>query len=243
MMKKQLTQDEIKKIYDMITNYHKEFLDRYGVKLPKLTDARGNYTKDALVLVYLAQDYPNTRKVSKEELTRFIRQYYPNVPDVQQARHLGAQKGWFIAAGGRDNRDVILSRGEYQLVSLERPYPAFHGHRIEETEDWEEIKKQYGYRCVTCGSKEGEPNIHWPNTTTKLQKAHMDPNKPLVPGNIIPQCEKCNRADRNNWVYDERGRVIKLANPNVIKRSDREVRWKVYKILYEEFRGVNPDER
>jgi len=241
-MKKHLSNNEIREIYSMISDYYKKFLEKYGVKLPKLTDTKSNYTKDALVLVYLAQDYPDTKKVSKEELTQFIRQYYPNVPDVQQARHLGAQKGWFIAAGGRDNKDVILARGEYQLISLEKPYPAFHGHRIEDTEEWEELKRQYGYRCATCGSKEGEPNIHWPNTITRLQKAHMDPSKPLVPGNIIPQCEKCNRADRNNWVYDERGRVIKLANPIVIKRSEKEIRWKVYKILYEEFKGINPNE-
>ena len=104
------------------------------------------------------------------------------------------------------------------------------------------LKKQYKYRCVTCCSEEGKPNIHWPNTVTKLQKCHKDPSKPLVPGNIIPQCQKCNRGDRNNWVYDERGRVIKLANPIVIKRSDKEIRWKVYKILYEEFKGKNPNE-
>lgn len=104
------------------------------------------------------------------------------------------------------------------------------------------MKERYGYRCVTCGSKEGKPNIHWPNTITRLQKAHLDPSNPLIAGNIIPQCEKCNRADRNNWVYDERGRVIKLANPNVIKRSDKKVRWRVYKILYEEFEGVEPNE-
>ncbi|MEW6686850.1 MAG: hypothetical protein AB1393_11690, partial [Candidatus Edwardsbacteria bacterium] len=91
-------------------------------------------------------------------------------------------------------------------------------------------------------SEESKPHIHWPNTITSLQIAHKDPNQPLVAGNIIPQCEKCNRADRNNWVYDERGRVIKLANPNVIKRSDKEIRWKVYKILYEEFNGRNPNE-
>jgi hypothetical protein len=71
----------------------------------------------------------------------------------------------------------------------------------------------------------------------------MDPNKPLVPGNIFPQCQKCNRADRNNWVYDEKGRVIKVANPRVIKRSDEEVRWKIYKMLDEEFGGVDPNER
>ena len=70
----------------------------------------------------------------------------------------------------------------------------------------------------------------------------MNPNKPLAPGNIIPQCEKCNRADRNNWVYDERGSVIKIANAKIVKRSDKKVRWKIYKLLYKEFSGRNPDE-
>lgn len=238
---KKFSKNEFRDIYKMISKYHNNYLKKHGVKLPSLTDSQGNYSKDTLVLVYLAQGYPRTRKISKEELTQFIRQYYPMVNDVQQAMHLGAQKGWFIAAGGRDNRDVVLNRGEYNLVSLERPYPAFHGHRIKQTGDWEELKKQYGYRCATCGSKENESNIHWPNTITKLQKAHINPNMSLVKGNIIPQCGKCNRADRNNWIYDGRGRVIKLANPNVIKRSDEQVRWKVYKILHKEFKekGVN----
>jgi len=231
----------------MICEYHDKYLNQHGVKLPKLTDNEGNYTKDALVFVYLSQGYPKTRSVSKSELTKFIRQYYPNTADVQQARHLAAQKGWFIAAGSRDNRDVFLERGEYQLISLEKPYPNFKGHRITLTETkfpsyWEDLKIQYGNRCVTCGSEEGKPNIHWHNTVTKLQKSHKDPLKPLVPGNIIPQCQKCNRADRNNWVYDERGRVIKLSNPIIIKRSDKEIRWKVYKILYEEFKGIDPNE-
>ncbi len=100
-MKRKLSGDEIGKIYKGICEYYNKYLKLYGVKLPKLINAQEQYTKDALVLVYLAQDYPNTNKVSKEELTHFIRQYYPNVADVQQARHLGAQKGWFIAAGGR----------------------------------------------------------------------------------------------------------------------------------------------
>ncbi|MEW6608583.1 MAG: hypothetical protein AB1414_14245 [bacterium] len=238
----QLSDNEINGIYEMICKYHDKYLKQHGVKLPKLIDKERNYTKDALVLVYLAQDYPKTRKTSKGELTRFIRQYYPDTADVQQARHLGAQKGWFIVSGTRGNGHMALESGEYKLITLEKPYPAFKGHRIEETGDWENLERQYGYRCVTCGSEKGKPHIHWPNTITRLQKAHIDPNKPLIRGNIIPQCEKCNRADRNNWVYDERGRVIKLANPNVIKRSDKEVRWKVYKILYQEFNGRNPNE-
>lgn len=241
-MKKRLTDAEIESIYDMVRCYYDKYLAKHGVILPSLK-SRGKFTKDALVLVYLAQGYPKTKSASKHELTEFIRRYYDDVNDVQQARHLGAQKGWYIAAGGRDNKDVSLERGEYQLVSLEKPYPGFRKHRAKDTSDWEKLKKRYGYRCATCGSNEGEPNIHWPNTITRLQKAHMDPNKPLVPGNIFPQCQKCNRADRNNWVYDKKGRVIKVANPLVIERSDKEVRWKIYKMLYEEFGGVNPNER
>jgi predicted restriction endonuclease len=237
-----LSDEKIKKIYDMLCEYYDKYLRQYGVKLPKLTDKEGNYTKDALVLVYLSHGYPKTKSASKGELTQFIRQFYPDVADVQQARHLGAQKGWFIVSGTRGNRHVTLKSGEYKLITFEKPYPAFKEHRIEETGEWKNLKKQYGYGCVTCGSREGNPHIHWPNTITRLQKAHINPNKPLVAGNIIPQCEKCNRADRNNWVYDERGRVIKLANPNVIKRSDKEVRWRVYKILYQEFNGRNPNE-
>lgn len=243
-MKKRLSDKEIEKIYSMISDYHKKYLEKYGVKLPKLKDKKGNYTKDALVLVYLSQDYPETKKVSKKELTEFVRQYYPDVADVQQARHLGAQKGWYIVSGTRGNGTEKLERGEYQLISLEKPYPGFKRHRIEkiDPEYWENLKKQYGNKCATCGSEEGKPHLHWPNTITKLQKAHMDPNKPLKPGNIIPQCEKCNRADRNNWVYDEKGRVIKIANPLVIKRCDKKIRWEVYKILYKEFKGRNPYE-
>jgi len=234
-----LTDKQIRDTYKFIKEYHDRFLKRYGVKLPKLY--LGNkFTKDALTLIYLAIGYPRTRIISKTELTNFVRKYYPDVNDVQQARHLGAQKGWWITAGGRDNIVIKLKLGQYQLYSLEKPYPAFKGHRITKTDNWLKIKKQYRFRCVTCGSQEGEPNFHWPATKTKLQMAHMDPRRPLIAGNIIPQCQKCNRADRNRWVYDERGRVIKLAKANFVKNFDKEIRWKIYKILYEEFEGKPP---
>jgi hypothetical protein len=113
-MKRSLSDKEIKDTYAMIHSYHDKYLKQYGVKMPKLTGLKG-FTKDALTLVYLAQGYPRTREVSKSELTEFIRGFYPEVNDVQQARHLGAQKGWFIAAG------VVLQRGEYRLITLEKP--------------------------------------------------------------------------------------------------------------------------
>lgn len=149
--------------------------------------------------------------------------------------------GGLSPAGGRDNIVLKVEKGAYQLYSLEEPYPDFKkGHRITAKTNWDEIKARYGYRCATCGSREGEPNFHWKGTRTVLQKAHKDPNKPLLAGNIIPQCQKCNRADRNRWVYDDKGRVVKLADAHFVKNFDREVRRKLYRLLYGEFHGVNP---
>lgn len=231
--------NEIKQIYFQICEYHKKYLKKYGVKLPKLKDADGKYTRNALVLVYLARFYPNTVLIIKQDLTAFIRKFYPETNDVQQTRHLGTQSGWFISAGGRDNVHVKKS-GEYRL---ERPYPNFKGHRIETTGNWEDIKQQYGNRCATCGSEENKKNIHYPNTITKLQKLHIDPFKPLTSGNIIPQCQKCNRAYRDFWVFDERGRTRSIAKQSIIKKCNEKVKQSIYKILYNEFKGQNPNER
>lgn len=238
-----MTETDIDKLYETITQFHTKYLKQFGVKLPKLYDNNGNFTKDALVLCYLTNGYPNTKKVTKEELTKFVREFYPDVNDVQQARHFGAQQSWWIVAGGRDNIVLEIKRGEYQLYTLEQPYPNFKkGHRIKDTDNWEEIKASYNYRCATCGSQEGQPHFHWSATKTILQKAHKDPNKPLIAGNIIPQCQKCNQADRNRWVYDDKGRVIKLADANFVHNFDKEIRQKIYKILFNEFNGVNPNE-
>lgn len=190
----------INETYKYISEMHSRYLKNHGVILPNLK--KGNqYTKDALALVYLAQGYPNTKIVSKKELTEFIQEYYPDVLDVQQARHLGAQKGWYILSGTRkDTASEAIKPGEYKLASLEKCYPGFSAERRFETvgEDyWEDLKKKYDYRCACCGSREGEPHRYWKSTITTLQKGHKDPHKPLEPGNIIPQCEKCNRPDRN----------------------------------------------
>ena len=60
--------------------------------------------------------------------------------------------------------------------------------------------------------------------------------------NIIPQCQKCNRADRNKWIYDNKGRVVKLANAFVLKSCSESVQRCAYKILYKKYNGKNPDQ-
>ena len=242
-----ISDSEIRNTYAFLKEMHSKYLKKFGVKLPNLfVGANSKFTKDALTLVYLAQDYPNTHIVSKKELTEFIKQYYPDVADVQQARHLGAQAGWFILSGTRkDNSSESLHPGEYKLKSLESCYPGFTAERRIEAVDgnyWEELKKQYDYCCACCGSREGEPHRYWKNTKTVLQKGHKDPSKPLEPGNIIPQCEKCNRPDRNYWIYDDKGRVIGVANEKVIDSCSLSVQKAIYARLYRKFKGKNPDE-
>jgi predicted restriction endonuclease len=235
-MKAEMNEVEIATTYNLIKKYHENYLKQYGVKLPSLKNKKGNYIKDALVLVYLARFYPNTVVVTKKELTKFVRKFYPDVNDVQQARHLGAQKGWFISAGGRDNVHVKKS-GEYQLITLEKPYPNFTHHRVKiiDKDNWSDILSRYNYRCATCGSKEGEKHLHWTNTITRLQKSHKDPRKPLIKNNIIPQCQKCNRAYRNFWIFDDKGRVRGIANPKIILKCDESIKKEIFQILKKEY--------
>lgn len=242
---KKLTDEQIRETYALIEGYFDRYLKAKGMKMPSLM-CKNEYTKDTLVLVYLAQGYPNTRVVSKEELTQFIQLYDSRVNDVQQARHLAAQKGWFILSGTRnDIASEDIPKGSYKLQTLEQEYPSYRAARRNYSsgdEYWDELKKEYDYRCACCGSKENKPHRYWKNTITVLQKGHMDPTRPLEPGNIIPQCEKCNRADRDNWIYDEKGRVVGIANARTLEKSSREVKKEMYTRLYKKFGGKNPED-
>lgn len=219
--------DEIERMYQRVVDFHRQHLKAEAVRLPSLRNRDGQFTKDALTLVYLVQGYPNTRWVSKSELTEFIRRFHPSTNDVQSARHLGMQSGFYIVSSRRGNYlpddKPPPDRSSYLLVTLEKPHPAFaSGRRSASDADFEAIKKRYNYRCATCGSKEGEPNLRYPRVHTELQKAHRNPKQPLTGENLIPQCQFCNRADRNYWVYDERGRVVGVADLNPIQKSVRE---------------------
>ncbi|MDW8236714.1 MAG: hypothetical protein RMK98_08875 [Bacteroidia bacterium] len=224
-----MEENTIQQVWHLISEYHEKHLQSYGVTLPRLWKRSGDFSKDALTLVLLAQGYPNTRWVSKRELTDFTRKFYPQTPDVQNARHLGMQKGFYIVSSRRGNfyppDKPSPKESAYLLVTLEKPHPSFRPEkRTEEVSEieFEQIKKEYNYRCATCGSEEGKENLRYPGQITQLQKAHRNPHKPLTHGNILPQCQLCNRADRNQWIYDERGRVVGIASIRPIVKSVEE---------------------
>ncbi|WP_288644591.1 hypothetical protein, partial [uncultured Helicobacter sp.] len=152
-----MTEQEIYEIYKIISENYEKYLKDLGVKQVNLKDKSGSFTKDALVLVYLAKDYPNTKAVSKQELTEFVRKIYPEVSDVQQARHLSKQKGYNIISGTRGDINEKIGAGFYKLLDLKSAYPSYKPDRREgiEAEDFEELKKAYNYKCASCGSIEG----------------------------------------------------------------------------------------
>jgi len=233
-----LSEIEILELYLKLESKHKKYLEKYGVKFPKLK--KGDfYTKDALVLIYLFKNFE--KPVSKEELTNFLGNYGERPNDVQQGRHLGQQKGWYIISGQRKDSECEkygVSPGQYALINLKKPYPGFTDFKRDfniSDDDWTAIKEEFDNRCVTCGSVENEPNLNYPNVITELQKGHMDPNKPLSLDNIIPQCSQCNRQDRDNFVYDKKGRVRKINNPRFILKSDKRVKEEMLKLLKKEF--------
>lgn len=232
------TEKFINEKYNEIRNYWEKNLKSYGVKLSSLKNKNGFYTINALVLVYL---YVNLKTaVSKEELTAFIRNIGYDVIDVQQARHLAIQNGWYIISGQRGDVECVkygVLPGQYMLVSVEKPYPQYTSKkRLEHLNDnsWEELKKHYNNRCVSCGSLENEKNLLYPNSITRLQQGHKDPSKPLTMDNIIPQCQFCNVASRNFFVFDNKGKVVKIYNPKFILKSDEEIQLEMLRILMKE---------
>ncbi len=224
--------------YNKLKESWEENLKKYGVRLSALKKNDGSYTLNALVLIYL---YTNINQpISKEEITAFlVNMGYP-VIDMQQARHLSAQDGWYIISGQRGDAECkkySVKSGEYMLLSITEPYPHFKEKRRAEVlkpSSWEELKAHYNNRCISCGSEEGKKNLLYPNSITRLTQGHKDPGKTLSMDNIIPQCQFCNGASQNFFVFDNKGKVVKIYNPKFILRSDEEIQIEMLKLLMEE---------
>ncbi|GAB4328620.1 MAG: hypothetical protein Kow0069_35880 [Promethearchaeota archaeon] len=133
--------DEIRKLYSELRRSWQTHLEPRGVILPDLEKGEG-FTKNALVLVFLFKNLG--KPVSKTTLTNFIRERYPDTPDVQQGRHLSG-KGWFIVSGTREEerKEYGLPHGFYTLVSVEDPHPKFSGPRKGETEKGVSLEEAY----------------------------------------------------------------------------------------------------
>lgn len=234
-----MSDSQIIENFNEIEEIWNKHLKHYGVKQVRLR-TKEKFTKNALVLTYLY--HKRNQVVTKSELTRFLS--YKNQPssDVQQARHLARQSGWNILSGTRPDimpNSTILKSGEYTIVDLTIPYNSYSSENrrsLLNDESFEEIKKEYSYRCSSCGSKEDEPEFRNPSRITKLQKGHMNPREDLIPSNVIPQCESCNRASRDNFIFDRLGRIDAINNADFFFRSPDYVIEKALKIFVKNYK-------
>jgi hypothetical protein len=156
------------------------------------------------------------------------------VRDPQILRHMS--NGYGYNARGRSGllpNGTKVKMGEYALVNMTEIAPGWKGHRqnLLQKGDWTDIKAAYNYRCVCCGSREGQANHRKPGTMTVLEQGHMDPKKPLGPGNIIPQCQICNKPYRDNVVFTSEGYVWALGNTVLVERSSEDVQLEILQYL------------
>jgi hypothetical protein len=143
--------------------------------------------------------------VSKDELTESYRLLFPNYKrDFQAGRHIGNDTGYNVMNHSHGIKGYCLKDKNCQSIK-------FHKHVSLNNVDWEKIKENYGFECPCCGSKEGE-KMKKANGITKLEKGHMNPDKPLTIDNIIPQCQYCNKSSKNNKKFNKKGDTIAIKN-------------------------------
>ncbi len=227
-----MLKSEIDKIYGNLKNEHKKYLAQYNIKLPKKDSMK------ALWLIYLRKYIGNL--VHKDTISDFVQSVKPMAGRDQQVRHL-ASDGWYVLNKGDKvpNEDKKIGNGYHVLFTVENPKPNFLYKKLKRAgrlsaENFEQLKKVYGSRCVTCGSKENSPHILEPTQTTMLQQGHMNPHEKLTLDNTIPQCQLCNQVYKDDYVFNEKGRVIAVASTRPIEKAHENVKQAIKTMLNNE---------
>lgn len=198
-----ITLENIKEIYNEFKEKYGENYTKNGVEIPKLYSG-GKVTGLAFALMTL---YKNMDKeFHQSHLNRMLEELTNTTNRDCQVRHLSTQKGFDVESP---------RRGWHKLKSLDI-YKNFVPQRrdVEVTdEEWEELKKQFDYRCATCSSKEHMyPFKRKASNPVKLTKGHCDPRKPLTTANCIPHCNYCNGIYQGKFIFDKEGNVKKQIN-------------------------------
>jgi len=171
------------------------------------------------------------RAVHKDDISEMIAKCTRKPASDQQVRHLKTQSGWYILNRGDsylDNGVALYNpNGCHVLITTKIPFPKSILQRRTAINKgvWKEILQQYDHTCASCGTKVGEYHRYDPAYKVEtLERGHMNPNKPLARGNIIPQCRWCNRTARGDFVFDAQGRPRAVASVRPVACADAEVR-------------------
>lgn len=220
------TPSELQAAWVSVQRTHQEYLARHDVVIPDAKQYHATAKSIWLAVLYHWKDkHPDG--IHKDVVARVARRDGDGLKGDQQVRHL-KRDGWNIGP----------KRGVHQLNPYE-PSAEFlslgtrSASRLENA-TFEEIKKQYGHRCATCGATEGQPDSRYGATRVVLQQGHRDPARDLTPSNTIPQCQYCNRSYKNDFVFDEKGRVRHIASSGPVKRASQPVKEQAFWVLWEE---------
>lgn len=209
---------QLEEAYQEAERIHKTHLTQYDVHLPRWPRYKA---------IHLAMLMHNLGKyVHKDVVSDAVQSIDPQAGRDQQVRHL-KRDGWNIESDGK---------GRHRITDPYNPSPEYTASRTRRqgltTADFVSLVKRFGNRCATCGAINGEPDPRYGGRDkVSLQKGHMKPHKPSEPNNIIPQCQFCNQAYKNDFEFDEKGRVIAVANTRPVKRARRSVQEKIYEYL------------
>ena len=209
-----LSQKQVNQAYQEVKADWERFLKDSGIPLPKSGTAK------SLQLAILK--HFEKHAVHKQHISELIAKLTGNPPTDQQVRHLKAQDSWHILNRGDAYRNRYAPEGCHVLITTKQPFPGTrHRRNVVSRGDWNEILQEYDNACASCGTKIGEQHRFDASFVVEtLEKGHMDPNKPLEAGNIIPQCRWCNRTARGDFTFDAQGRPRAIASTRPVERAD-----------------------
>jgi hypothetical protein len=225
--------DDAKSIYEQFVKDWEINLKSIGVRKPPKFGTKGSWT---YLYAYCHMGKPITglhiakwaSQLSGEEFTE----------DSQALRHMSNTYGY----NARKRNGIMpdgskLKSGQYSLINMLEAAPGWKNNRskVVKIGDWEDIKKHYNYKCACCGSAEGKSNNRMPGTSTILEKGHMNPRLPLGPGNMIPQCQICNKPYLDHVVFDKNGYVHAIASTKLLERADEETQKQCWEMLRQKF--------
>ncbi|MCA8834304.1 MAG: hypothetical protein K8953_04385 [Proteobacteria bacterium] len=217
----QITDKELKAAYDKAADIRMNHLISDDVKLPNWGTAKGYWLA---VLIHCSPDY-----VHKDVMSQIVRKRIPTAAADQQVRHL-SDDGWNLEGD---------TKGAHCITDPYRAHPKYarqlkRSQNLLQSDDFTTIKKAFGNKCATCGAIENQPDPRYVGDMVKLQKGHKDPEKPMEKGNVIPQCQFCNRAYKDDFTFDNKGRVRAVASPKPVLRASKQVKAEVMIALKEE---------
>ena len=209
---------DLQKAWEDLQRLHKTHLAKHGVRLPDVE--RYDEHQHALWLAVLR--HFQDQDVDKNFMSQVAARDMPHLSPDQQVRHL-KRAGWEIEGSKAGWHKLNPFRPSSEFLNTE----AAKRVRLE-AGSFADLKAAFGHRCATCGAQEGEPDPRYGTQPVALQQGHQDPRKAGDDtGNIIPQCQFCNRAYRDDFVFDDKGRVNAVASIGPVKRASLPVQRRI----------------